>query len=176
MLCWCLTPNLCVYFTEFLTVSLSLTRGNMIFPTKWQTTSILNRSMSRVNYVDYVLKGWEHFSHQSWMSRSTWVHFYVNAEGSASISCVHIDTHLLKRERGNRGFSATVFYTKELLFVLRKGFCSWATQVCTPQSETQLKKLNGKSYFTNTTPSLQQLDIKITWNKRHLQAISASGF
>lgn len=149
---------LCLLYRVPHSFSLIDTRHNTIFPSEFQTTSILNRSVSRVNYVDYVLKGWEHFSHQCWMSRSTWAHFDVNAEGSASISCVHIiDTHLLKRERGNRGFSATVFYTKELLFVLRKGFCSRATQVCSPQSETQLKKFNRKN-FTNTTPSLQQLD------------------
>jgi len=150
MRCLCLTPNLCVYSTEFLIVSLPLMSGYTIC--KCQTTSILNRSVSRVNYVDDVLKGW----HQCRMSRSTWAQFDV----SASISCVHIiDTHLLKRERGNRGFSATAFIRRSCCLYRGKAFVP-EPHASAPHSQThtRLKKLNRKSYFTNTTTSLHQLD------------------
>lgn len=147
---------------------------NATFPTKFQTTSILNRSSEsgKLCRLCFERLG-RFFSHQCWLSRSTWVCFDVNVEGSASISRVHIiDTHLLRRERGNRGFSET----NELLFVLRKGFCSRATQRRTPQSETQMKKLNRKSYFTNLTPIVCINLIKIALNKATFVSKLCLGF
>lgn len=165
---------MCLLYRVPHSFSLIDTHSSSTFPIKFQTTSILHRSSESGKLCRLCFERLGTlFSHQSWVSCSTWAHFDVNTEGSAFISHVHIiDMHLLRRECGNRGFSET----KELLFVLRKGFCSRATQCCTPQSKTQMKKLNRKSYFTNLTPIVAINLIKIALNKTTFASKLCLGF